>query len=483
MDLSPSERQRQQQEALKELEPLAPLQRSQSREITEERRELAAYNNSSEVVEGGSSSLPARPSLPPSTNTDRPQPRRPGFGPSDFARNRQRPPLLCLSPTLALARNIDDLESVTYPEGIQTPMELNQGQTGSGNYRYDRNFLLQFMQICKDKPGNFSNLDGLGIERGPGNVSGPSFGSVGRNQRNRMASMDPPSGGRSTSGSIGLGLTGFPSGKGLAPFVMGNFSSTPSRMTNEERFAASNRDRAVTGSGFIRGGAVPTGRSSSQGGVGGTGGPNAVPPSPRERGNRTRSQRGRTRNNLLKPNAPQSSHQQQQQGQAAISRPESAVPLRQPEDRWTPATRSKLAIDENSPEYVERKVKVLLNKLTLENFDSVSNQIISWANKSENEKNAATLILVTKLLFEKAIDEELWSEAYARLCRRMMKQISQNVQDDSIRNNAGEPIVGGNLFCKYLLNICLDNFERGRSRKESARAAAALKPTNDKTAE
>ncbi|KAG8897598.1 hypothetical protein FRC00_004038 [Tulasnella sp. 408] len=477
IDLSPSERQRQQQEqALKELEPLAPLQQSESRRITEERSELAVYNNSSEFAESGSSSVPAEPSLPPSgTNTDKPQRGRRGLGQRDFSQDRRRPPLLSLSRTLALARKIDDLESVTYPEGIKTPLELNQGQTQGGKYKYGRDFLLQFMQVYKDKPGNFSNLDGFRIERGPENVSGPSFGSVGSNQRSRMGSMGAPPSGRSASGSIGLGLTGFPGGKGSAPFVMGNFSSTPLRMTSEQRFAASTRNSASSSDpGLIRG--LP----SNPSGVGGISGPDGNQPSPRERKNRTRSQRGRKKSNFLQPDALRPSEQEQPQ---APSEPEQTVPLYEAEDRWTPTARSKLAIDENSPEYVERKVKALLNKLTLENFDSVSNQIIVWSNKSENEKYAETLILVTNLVFEKAIDEELWSEAYARLCRRMMEQISQNVQDDSIRNNAGEPIVGGHLFRKYLLNICLDNFERGWSRKESAQAAAALKPAKDRTAE
>ncbi|KAG9043105.1 hypothetical protein FS837_010034, partial [Tulasnella sp. UAMH 9824] len=297
----------------------------------------------------GSASLPAKPSLPPiSTGSDRPRPARPVPGPLDLS-HTQRPPLTPGLPSaLASARKIDDLDSVSYPEGIKTPVEMNQGQTKGGKYKYDRDFLLQFMQICKDKPDNLSSLDSLGIERGAGDDSGPSFGSVGRNQRSRMGSMGPPPGNRSASGSIGLGLTGFPGGKGSAPFVMGNFSSTPSRMTSEERFAASNRDRAVSGSGF-RGGAVPMGRSSSQGGVGGIGGPNAVPPSPREQGNRTRSQRGRTRNDSLKPNAPQPSHQQQQQQQAALSGLEPVVPLQATENRWTPAARSRLAVDENSP--------------------------------------------------------------------------------------------------------------------------------------
>ncbi|KIO20808.1 hypothetical protein M407DRAFT_29563 [Tulasnella calospora MUT 4182] len=279
---------------------------------------------------------------------------------------------------------------------------------------------------------------------------------------------EPTQSNESASGGIGPGLSDFPGDKGSAPFAIGNFVSTFSRMTSEERFAASFRG-------------ATTSRSSAQGGVSGIGGHNAVPPSPREQ-NRTRSQRGRAGNNFLKPKAPLPSQQQQQQ-QQALGGLEPVASLQQSEYWWTPAARRRLAVDENSPEYVERKVKALLNKLLLENFDSVSNQIINWANKSENENNGATLILVIKLVFEKAIDEAPWSEMYARLCRKMMEQISQNVQDDNIRNNSGEPIVGGHLFRKYLLNRCQEDFERGWSQKESAQAAAALKAADDKAAE
>ncbi len=43
---------------------------------------------------------------------------------------------------------------------------------------------------------------------------------------------------------------------------------------------------------------------------------------------------------------------------------------------------------------VDRKVKGLLNKLTMEKFDLISDQIIAWANKSEKEKDGRTLIQV-----------------------------------------------------------------------------------------
>jgi translation initiation factor 4G len=164
------------------------------------------------------------------------------------------------------------------------------------------------------------------------------------------------------------------------------------------------------------------------------------------------------------------------------------VPLQATENRWD---RKALQVDADSPEMVDRKVKGLLNKLTMEKFDSISDQIISWANRSEKEKDGRTLIQVIRLVFEKATDEATWSEMYARLCRKMMEQISSNVQDDGIKNNEGKPIAGGQLFRKYLLNRCQEDFERGWVAKETTAAAAAskaledeaIKAANDKTKE
>ncbi|PBK86886.1 ARM repeat-containing protein, partial [Armillaria gallica] len=116
-------------------------------------------------------------------------------------------------------------------------------------------------------------------------------------------------------------------------------------------------------------------------------------------------------------------------------------------------------------------------------FDSISDQIIAWANKSEKEKDGRTLIQVTRLVFEKATNEATWSEMYARLCRKIMEQISPKVQDDSIKNAEGKPIAGGQLFRKYLLNRCQEDFERGWVAKEATAAAAASKAIEDQAAE
>ena len=133
-----------------------------------------------------------------------------------------------------------------------------------------------------------------------------------------------------------------------------------------------------------------------------------------------------------------------------------------------------------SPELVERKVKGLLNKLTMEKFDSISDQIIAWANKSEKGKGGRTLIQIIRLVFEAT--NEATAEMYAKLCKKMMEQISTNVQDDGIKNDQGKPITGGQLFRKYLLNRCQDDFERGWRAKEVTAAAAATKALEDEAA-
>jgi translation initiation factor 4G len=140
---------------------------------------------------------------------------------------------------------------------------------------------------------------------------------------------------------------------------------------------------------------------------------------------------------------------------------EPVAPLEVSLNRWTRTA----PVD--GEQNVERKVRALLNKLTMAKFDTISDQIIEWTNKSEAETDARTLIHVTRLIFE-ATGEAAWLEMYARLCRKMMETISPNVQDDGIRNAEGKPITGGQLFRKYLLNRCQEHFERGWSAKDAA---------------
>lgn len=198
--------------------------------------------------------------------------------------------------------------------------------------------------------------------------------------------------------------------------------------------------------------------------------------------NRTRSKRGDRRTDANR--VPLSQQLEGPSFGAAGVMPlgfEPVAPLEMSANRWIAGStvRKSGVVDTESPELVDRKVRALLNKLTMEKFDPISDQIISWANKSENEKDGRTLIQVIRLVFEKATDEAAWSEMYARLCRKMMETISPEVQDDGIRNSEGKPIAGGQLFRKYLLNRCQEDFERGWFAKETTALAAAAKASDD----
>ncbi|KAF4598714.1 hypothetical protein EYR38_007122 [Pleurotus pulmonarius] len=114
-----------------------------------------------------------------------------------------------------------------------------------------------------------------------------------------------------------------------------------------------------------------------------------------------------------------------------------------------------------TPETIGRKVRALLNKLTMSTFDSISAQIIHWANMSRTETDARTLKQIIQLVYE-AMDENEWLvEIFARLCRKVMEQISPKVRDVGTKNAEGRPITGGHLFRNYLLGRCQEDFERG----------------------
>jgi translation initiation factor 4G len=147
------------------------------------------------------------------------------------------------------------------------------------------------------------------------------------------------------------------------------------------------------------------------------------------------------------------------------------APLEMSANCWVPTSPTREAQpDTDTPEMVDRKVKGLLNKLTMERFDSISDEIVDWMNKNVDGR---TLIQFTRLVFEKAMDEAACSAMYARLCRKMMEQISLEVWDYEIKNTKGKPIAGSQLFRKYLLNRCQEDFERGWSAKEAAAAVTA----------
>ncbi|KAG2339047.1 hypothetical protein BDR05DRAFT_892405 [Suillus weaverae] len=66
--------------------------------------------------------------------------------------------------TLLTARVIENLNEVEYPKDIKSPKVELDANVRDGRFRYDRDFLMQFMHICKEKPPTRPALDVLGIE-------------------------------------------------------------------------------------------------------------------------------------------------------------------------------------------------------------------------------------------------------------------------------------------------------------------------------
>jgi translation initiation factor 4G len=187
-----------------------------------------------------------------------------------------------------------------------------------------------------------------------------------------------------------------------------------SKLNSEERYANSNRAASVSGAPGMQHTSTRPGtmqRTASQGGAG----------APLQK--RVRSERGENRNENNRD--PGGSGLGQGHGSGfnssmnQMQNLDPVVPLQASENRWD---RKAIQVDQDSPELVERKVKGLLNKLTMdsEKFASIfaSDQIIAWATATSPR------VIHSFRLFEKATDEATcqWSEMYyARLCRKMME--------------------------------------------------------------
>ncbi|PVG02628.1 hypothetical protein CPB86DRAFT_531314 [Serendipita vermifera] len=415
-----------------------------------------------------------------------------------------------LASAITSARMITNIYSIAYPikDGITAPeTKLNEG-VEDGKFRYDRNFLLQFRGLCTEKPPGMAELEEIGLE--PAEQPAPT--RSGRRRRSVRSNAEPTL--PTPLQSAGPGITTLPvpstpltirtSEDGLTLPVTplsAVYSPPPVSMTR----TGSRGGRSRTSSGANKSSIItptalappfPIVRSTSHGSSrpsNSTLSSGLPPPSPLDR--RSKSLKARKRSSSTRTDQPPlPGLQRASSGLGSLSHESSGIledvqPLEKSENRWIPSSigvshdltlsgvSSVTAVE--SPELVEKKVKALLNKLTLEKFDSISDQIVAWANKSENETDGATLNLVIRLVFEKATDEATWSGMYARLCRKMMEQISTHVIDENVRDREGRSVVGGQLFRQYLLSRCQADFERGWSAREtleeqqSAAAAAS----------
>lgn len=354
---------------------------------------------------------------------------------------------------LKSARLLDiQRESITYPNGIQSPNPaLNQAGKQRGR-QYDKTFLLQFQEVFKEKPTidwDQKVKDTLG-DGEPGSA---------RPQSSRQNSVSM--GGRQPSNRGSATAPGYSGPMGS----FGGPRTLPPGTSSMDRFNASNSGmRPVPGiGGFSSGrpGAFPMGQSVSRGGSLQPMGQGNAPPSPRPGASRGKgSRRG--------PDRAMSRKEEEQQNKAMpLTAAGEVKALEKSQTGWTarsigqPLAAAAVAVDGSMPpDMVQRKVKAALNKMTPEKFEKISDQIMEIANQSKNETDGRTLRQVIQLTFEKACDEAHWAGMYAKFCQKMLTSMSNDIVDDTITKN-GQPVTGGGLFRKYLLNRCQEEFERG----------------------
>ncbi|KDN34388.1 hypothetical protein RSAG8_12521, partial [Rhizoctonia solani AG-8 WAC10335] len=74
-------------------------------------------------------------------------------------------------------KNIEDLKTTFYPTSVDPPdLELSFS-VEPGRFRYHRSFLLQFKDVCKEKPASLPPLDVFGLNPGKTGVAYAGGGS------------------------------------------------------------------------------------------------------------------------------------------------------------------------------------------------------------------------------------------------------------------------------------------------------------------
>lgn len=366
---------------------------------------------------------------------------------------------------LRSARPVDNLMGLQYPEGIASPNPALNPLATATKFKYDKDFLMQFQTVFTEKPS--PDWDQRMLE------------TVGESEpvRSSVGSARPPS---------GLGGTRSSSSRGVPMFVgvMGSFTgpasagSKAASMSSAERFKHSTNAGNPLGAGglvFPRTGSN-MGRTNSSTSLSGSAS-GALPQSPRATGSRSARGNSKRGNTGVAPSMERSdSRQQSSQPTIPLS---DVKPLPVSANRWKPgrlkggdsaaaATPSSGppgaaagADGLMSPEMVQRKVKAALNKMTPEKFDKISDQILEITGQSKHESDGRTLRQVIQLTFEKATDEAHWAPMYAKFCKRMLETMDSSIKDENIKDKNGVVVTGGNLFRKYLLNRCQEEFERG----------------------
>ena len=85
------------------------------------------------------------------------------------------------------------------------------------------------------------------------------------------------------------------------------------------------------------------------------------------------------------------------------------------ENAWKPGTKKEAGASEDDVEVLSKKVRSILNKLCPQKFDVLVAQFNDLVIDTEEKLTKAM-----ELVFEKALDEPVFSLAYARMCQHLV---------------------------------------------------------------
>lgn len=344
--------------------------------------------------------------------------------------------------SLQTARFLEDPSKITYPSSIVSPNPaLNTNAPADRKFKYNKEFLLQFQNVFKEKP----SLDWDTKVRE----------TVGDTSSDSRPGMRTPLSGR-TASRPGAGNTMDRMGSFVGP---GRTQTMPSG--GHDRFPISGMRGPALGGNFGQFGrpggltmGAPMSRTNSSSAQ-------HIPGSPRSGSHRGGG--GRSASKAHKNTRKEEDTNKNMPLTAGLK----IEPLAPSSSGWKPRSIGKATNDlvgpdgHLPPDVVQRKVKANLNKMTPEKFDKIADQILAIVAQSKDESDGRTLRQVIQLTFEKATDEAHWASLYARFCMRMLESMSPEIKDENIRDKHNNVVCGGSLFRKYLLNRCQEEFERG----------------------
>lgn len=399
-------------------------------------------------VESGAAT-PSELSMPPPAKSTGARRSKPGELTLDTKKSTEPPEPSATLKALNSARLLEDPSKISYPSGIVSPNPaLNANAPADRKFKYNKEFLLQFQNVFKEKP----SLDWDQKIRE----------ALGHDDSARPQTARTPSGmGTRSASNRGPAVNTFG--------VMGSFGggrALPPGTTSEQRFAASNA--------ALRGGPVAA-NPFALGRPGSMGPPMARTPSNNPLGNLPGSPRvggGASRGGSRaesKRNKQSAKQEESQNKTMPLTAGLQVGPLEVSSTGWKPLslgqnTQSSSSVGPDGymeADVVQRKVKAALNKMTPDNFEKISDGILQIAAQSKGESDGRTLRQVIQLVFEKATDEAHWAPMYAKFCLKMLSNMSNEVKDEGIKDKNGNVVAGGNLFRKYLLNRCQEEFEKG----------------------